>query len=946
MRGVAETGRSGVTGFLVGGGKTGALVRGFDWHANVIGAAAEWPQPLKTLVGVMLGAGQPMFVAWGAQRTLLYNDGYVPMLGSRHPAALGRPFFDVWPETATALTPLFDQVFAGEPIHMDDIALMLDRGAGPREAHFSFSYTPVRDEAGQVLGLFSPCTETTEKVRAARKLAEERDRFAQLFERSPTFMALLQGPDHKIELANPGYLRLVGNRDIIGKTVAEALPDAVDQGFLALLDGVFTSGEPYAANDARYAVQSRPGAPVSERFVDFVFQPIKDEAGGVTGIFVEGADVTARATADAALRQSETRLRALNADLEHQVMERSGVGGQFWHISSDLLGVLNADGFFERSNPAWQVTLGWSVDEIAATPIFELLHPDDVAPTRAGFVYLKQGNPILQFENRYRKKSGGYVWLSWSAVPLQSSFYCSGRDITMVKEQAAALAETTAERDRVWRNSRDLLVVIGADGVFRAVNPAWTILLGHAPDDVVGRSFRDFVWPEDAATTQTALDQAARRVDLTNFENRYRHKDGTPRWISWRTSAEGDLVYAYGRDITAHKAAQAELAQAQEALRQSQKMEAVGQLTGGIAHDFNNLLAGIAGSLELLERRIAEGRLNGVDRYIGLAQASAQRAASLTQRLLAFSRRQTLDPRPTDANRLIAGMADMVRRTVGPAIEVEVVGAGGLWLTQVDPSQLENAVLNLAINARDAMPNGGRITIETANKWLDHHASRDRDVPPGQYISLCVTDTGTGMTPEVIERAFDPFFTTKPLGQGTGLGLSMIHGFVRQSGGQVRVYSELGRGTTMCLYFPRFLGALETAETPEVEKAGMAGEGETVLVIDDEAAIRMLIADVLEEGGYRVVEAADGPSGLKVLQSDMRIDLLITDVGLPGGLNGRQVADAGRALRAELKVLFITGYAENAVVGNGHLESGMHLITKPFAMSAFGARVREIIEGT
>jgi signal transduction histidine kinase len=262
-----------------------------------------------------------------------------------------------------------------------------------------------------------------------------------------------------------------------------------------------------------------------------------------------------------------------------------------------------------------------------------------------------------------------------------------------------------------------------------------------------------------------------------------------------------------------------ELKRAEASLLQAQKMEGVGQLTGGIAHDFNNLLAGISGSLELLERRLAEGRFGGLDRYIIGAQSSARRAAALTQRLLAFSRRQTLDPKPTNINRLIAGMEDLIRRTAGPSGEVEVVDAGGIWTTIVDPSQLESALLNLCINARDAMPDGGRITIETANKWLDERAAKERELPPGQYVSLCVTDTGTGMTPEVIAHAFDPFFTTKPIGQGTGLGLSMIHGFVRQSGGQVRIYSELDKGTTMCLYLPRFIGRADEVGHPRLSES-------------------------------------------------------------------------------------------------------------------------------
>jgi len=387
----------------------------------------------------------------------------------------------------------------------------------------------------------------------------------------------------------------------------------------------------------------------------------------------------------------------------------------------------------------------------------------------------------------------------------------------------------------------------------------------------------------------------------------------------------------------------AERKQAEEALRQSQKMEAVGQLTGGIAHDFNNLLTGIIGSLDLLQVRLRQGRTAEIDRYVAAAQGASKRAAALTHRLLAFSRRQTLDPKQTDVNRLVIGMEELIRRTVGPQITLEVVTAGGLWSTLIDSSQLESALLNLCINARDAMPEGGRITIETANKWLDDRAAKDRDLPPGQYLSLCVTDTGTGMTPDVIARAFDPFFTTKPIGQGTGLGLSMVYGFVRQSGGQVRIYSEVGHGTTMCLYLPRHYGnAAENVVTDAPATSTPARSGKTVLVVDDEPSVRMLVTEVLEELGYISVEASDGPAGLRMLQSDMRIDLLITDVGLPGGINGRQLADAARTTRPDLRVLFITGYAENAIIGNGQLEPNMGVLTKPFVMETLARRIIEM----
>ena len=329
-----------------------------------------------------------------------------------------------------------------------------------------------------------------------------------------------------------------------------------------------------------------------------------------------------------------------------------------------------------------------------------------------------------------------------------------------------------------------------------------------------------------------------------------------------------------------------------------------------------------------------------------VAQGAAKRAAALTHRLLAFSRRQTLAPQPTDVNRLVSGMEDLIRRTAGPTIEVEVVAAAGLWPSLIDPNQLENALLNLCINARDAMPDGGRLTVETCNRWLDERSARDRDMLRGQYVSLCVSDTGTGMTPEVMSRAFDPFFTTKPMGEGTGLGLSMIHGFARQSGGQVRIYSELGQGSMVCLYLPRHhtTAAVENDRDDMVDMP-RAEPGETVLVVDDEPTIRILVREVLEDLGYAAIEAEDGPSGLKILQSAARIDLLITDVGLPRGMNGRQLADAGRLHRPDLKVLFITGYAENAAVGNGHLQPGMHVLTKPFAMDALASRIRDITKG-
>ena len=656
------------------------LIDSFDWSSTGLGAKEGWPTSLRTLVELLLNAKQPMFLAWGPERTWIYNDAFIPIAGNKHPRALGLAAVDVCAGAWTDLRPLFDRVYGGESIHITDFEVGLDRHGNVEDAHFDFSYTPVRGDAGDaVRGLFGVCTETTSRVASGRQ-----------------------------QLAFAG------------------------------------------------------------------------------------------------------RERA-------RILE----------MSRDLFAVASFDGRLRSVNPAWTRQLGRPESELLAKPFSEIIHPDDLAETANVVAALMSGQPVHQFHVRLLKADGSPIAYAWSAVP---------------------------------------------------------------------------------------------ELDPPN---------GT--------------FYTVGRDITEERAAVLELQAAQEALRQSQKMEAIGQLTGGIAHDFNNLLAGVSASLQVLEMRLSQGKFDGAERYVDLGMKSIRRAAALTQRLLAFSRRQTLDPKPTDVNRLVSGMEELIRRTAGPAIELEVIGAGGLWLTRIDASQLENSLLNLCINARDAMPDGGKLTVETANKWLDERAARERELQPGQYVSLSVSDTGSGMDDQVQARAFDPFFTTKPIGQGTGLGLSMVYGFVRQSGGQVRIYSELGNGSTMCLYLPRYVGALVEDVATLLEPAAH-GDGETVLVVEDEATIRALLAEVLSEAGYQVLEADDSASGLRVLESTQRIDLLVTDVGLPGGMNGRQLADAARVMRPGLKTLFITGYADNAAVGNGLLSPGMEVMTKPFEITALVNKVRDMID--
>lgn len=384
---------------------------------------------------------------------------------------------------------------------------------------------------------------------------------------------------------------------------------------------------------------------------------------------------------------------------------------------------------------------------------------------------------------------------------------------------------------------------------------------------------------------------------------------------------------------------------AEEALRQSQKMEAIGRLTGGIAHDFNNHLTVISSNIELLQRRMPQGS-EALARLADAAMSGVQRAATLTHRLLAFARQQPLDPEPLDLGRLVTGMSDLLRRTLGEDIAIETVLAGGLWQARVDANQLENVLLNLAVNARDAMPDGGKLTIETANAHLDDaYAASHTEVAAGQYVMLAVTDTGMGMAPEVIEKAFEPFFTTKPLGQGTGLGLSMVYGFIKQSGGHVAIYSEPGQGSTVKVYLPRFVRPnTKPAAGADAGRSRPRGSGETILVVEDDEDVRRASVEALREMGYEVLEAGDAMDGVRLIVDRGDIDLLFTDVGLPGGVNGRALADAARSAQPGLRVLFTTGYTRNAILHNGVLDQDVHFIAKPFNLTALAAKVREVLD--
>ena len=691
------------------------------------------------------------------------------------------------------------------------------------------------------------------------------------------------------------------------------------------------------------------------------YSPI-DEDNGVGGVLVVCRDVTKDYLAAVALREREAELA--------RVQQIGRIGG----LEVDL-----RTGFRNRRSPEYLLIHGLSPD--AANESHEdwvrRIHPEDSEATEKKFrdaVAGKVHDYIAQYRI-IRPSDGETRWISVKSTIERDE---QGRAVrlvgahTDVTEQVVAdlalrqseerfrkladqlaelnatlaqrVEEKTRERDRIWNVSQDLLVVADRNGIWRTVNPAWTKTLGWSEAELLNRTSEWLEHPGDGGLTRADVNNLIQGNLTVRFEGRFRHKDGSYRWLSWTGVPDQDHIYAVARDVTAEKAAAERLKAAEEALLHSQKMEAVGQLTGGIAHDFNNLLTGIVGSLDLLQARLNKGRTDNIARYISAAMTSANRAAALTHRLLAFARRQPLIPKSVNANQLVASLEDLLRRTIGEIIDLEIVASDDLWCTLCDPNQLESALLNLAINARDAMPDGGKLTIATANARFDSVTADTPALLPGDYICIGVTDTGVGMSAEVAARAFDPFFTTKPIGQGTGLGLSMIYGFARQSNGHATIDSKIGLGTSVKLYLPRHHGDI-TAPHPSAAKADEhTATGETVLVVEDEPVVRGIILEMLHEEGYRTLEAVDGPSGLQILRANERVDLLITDVGLPG-MNGRQLADQARETRPGLKILFITGYAESAAIADGFLQPGMEMITKPFDLSNLSRQIRAMVPG-
>lgn len=951
-----------------------SLMREYDWAASPLGRPETWSPALQTLVDLMLASHQPMFIAWGPQQIWLYNDAFVPILGQKHPEAMGSPAMVVWAEARDVLEPMFRRVFNGESVHMDDFALQLDRRGTLEEAHFSFSYTPVRDAHGTVCGLFGACIETTMKVLAGRQAVADRERFTQLFDQAPTFMAFLKGKEHRFEFANPGYLKLVSNREILGRTVAEALPDAAEQGYVDVLNEVFATGVPYRAEAAPFLSQPDPGGAVTERFVDFVYQPIFDVDGTPEGIFVQGADVTERAVAERRVREQSEWRRAVDelgvqfnelvnpADIAYAAAEMLGRTLDVSRAGYGTIDPLNETIVIERDwNAPGIRTIAGKLHFRDYGSYIEDLKRGETAVVHDAYTDSRtretadalKAISAQSFVNMPVTEQDGFVALLylnhhqarvWRPEELAFIREVAERTRMAVERRRAEnellaltatlearVEERTAERDRVWRNSRDLLTVIGADGIFRRANPAWEMILGYLPSEIEGRSFLEFIWPEDAVKTQSGLDRAASEEDLTAFENRYRHADGTPRWISWHTAVEGDLVYAYGRDVTGQKEQAAALEQAQEALRQSQKLEAMGQLTGGVAHDFNNLLTPIMGSLDMLQRRGVGGERE--QRLVDGALQSAERARTLVQRLLAFSRRQPLKPQPVNVGELVHGISELIGSTTGPQIRVVVDVAKDLPFAEADPNQLEMAILNLSVNARDAMPDGG--TLRIAADKADVNGKKGPGLLPGEYIRISVADTGVGMDDETLTHAVEPFFSTKGIGKGTGLGLSMVHGLAAQLGGGLQISSHVGVGTNVELWLPVTSKAPSAPEPTRLSTT--TRDGASVLLVDDETIARKTTTDMLRDLGFDVTEASSGEEALAILRRGHVPDLLISDHLMPG-MSGEDLVREARALCPDIRVLIISGFA-----GLDEISADIPRLNKPFRQAEFATVITKLL---
>ena len=929
--------------FLQHAGEMGELVRRKDWSLTPLGPIEQWPAYLRVSVCTVLGAALPMVLLCGEQGILIYNAAYAAFAGARHPDILGMAATEAWPEVAEFNAHVVRTVLAGQTLAYREIHMVLRRSGEPEDFWLSIDYSPVCDETGSPRLVLAVVRDVTERVETAQRLRiAQRAGGVGLFEWYPD--------TGQLEVSDE-YCRIWGLQD--GEPVQES----------RLLALMHPDDRPVAgpsrrnwANPLHYAEFRRIDPITGEvrwlaRRGEVLERP--DGSRRYLGVVF---DITERKQSEEAFASSEMRWR----ELFGQMREGFAIG----EAIRDERGQV-ADIRFIELNPAFETQTGLSLHDTIGRSMRDI-NPDISGDTIARYAAVIDSGQAAHFEVQSPRLSGR--WFEVRVRPIgDDRFVALFMDVTARREVEQAIRDSEESLRSIARSLPNHVWTARPDGQVEWFNDRAYIYSGAVLNALEGDGWQAMVHPDEIASITTAWRQATQRGDVYETECRLLRADGVYRWHLVRGVPLRDGFGAVKRwigtntDIDDRKTAEAalthltatleeqvarrseELYRTQDALRQAQKMEAIGNLTGGIAHDFNNLLQVISGNLQLLEREA--GSDERALRRIRNAMSGVTRGSRLAQQLLAFGRRQPLAPKVLHLGTLLRDTDEMLRHTLGEGVEVVTVVADDLWNTEVDPGNVENALLNLAINARDAMDGMGRLTIEASNASLDDaHALAQGDADAGEYVVLAISDTGCGMTPEVMEKVFEPFFTTKPEGRGTGLGLSMVYGFVRQSGGHVRISSAPGQGSTIRLYLPRCTRAEDAATgTPDSDR--VTGGNETILVVEDDAAVRDTVIAMLRDLGYRVLKATHAASALAIIEGGARIDLLFTDVVMPGPMRSVELVAAARQQLPQLQVLFTSGYTQNAIMEGGRLSEGVELLSKPYTREALARRLRQLLGG-
>ena len=854
-------------------------------------------------------------------------------------------------------SPFGTAAFSGAPVYCGDITRDVHWSAGRKEAmlhgYRACWVAPVFGARGHVLGVLGLLFQATchptqpeiellalaarvaahviERGQLEQALHDSREHFHYAMELN-TQVLWTAGVDGKLDYVAQRWREWTGGSGL-GSSWLEAIhAEDVPRVWAAWSEAV-GSGQPL---DQEMRVRRQDGR---YRWVHSRAYCRKDESGQPVKWYGSCEDIDEHWQARNALLDSEAQFRSLASTMPNQAWLAHGSGATYW------------------VNEQVCAYTGQTMKSLVSSGFRHCVHPDDLHATQKSWEHAVATAGAYEYEFRMRRADGQYRWFLARALPLIDEAGTVLRWVgtnTDVQEQKNVLermaylnsslelemANRTADRDRMWRLSTDIMLVADLAGMIIAVNPAWSKILDRPEVESLGMDFISLVHPDDRMAALQDLSRLAHGAPTLRMENRYRRRDGGYRWISWTAVPAQKLIHAIGRDVTDEKEARLALVRSEQALLQAQKLESIGKLTGGVAHDFNNVLQIISGNLQLLKLTVADSPQAA--QRLDSAASAVERGAKLSSQLLAFARRQPLKPLVTDLGHLLRRMHELIRRALGEDIAEETFISDGLWHTLVDPNQMENVLLNMAINARDAMDKGGRLTFTLSNVTLDAaYAGLHADVLEGQYVLLTITDTGHGMERDVIDQIFEPFFTTKREGEGTGLGLSMAYGFIRQSAGHIKVHSAPGAGTTFKIYLPRSLEKL--AEPPPGLTGPVLGGGETILVVEDDAPVQHTVVDMLRGLGYDVLHADDGASALALLGTGVAIDLLFTDVVMPGPVSSKELAQQAKLLLPELAVLFTSGYTHNAIMQGGRLDPGVELLSKPYQREDLARRIRHVL---